>query len=132
MPLATGQILKDRYRIVKLLGQGGFGAVYRAWDTVLERPCAIKENLDSRPHAERQFQREAKILARLNHPNLPDVKDYFVIEGQGQYLVMDFVEGEDWRSCWPGPGASCRKRGRWRGSSRSAGRWSTCTVNRRR
>jgi len=95
LPLATGQILKERYRIVKLLGQGGFGAVYRAWDIVLERPCAVKENLDPRPAAERQFQREAKILARLDHPNLPDVKDYFVIPGQGQYLVMDFVEGDD-------------------------------------
>jgi len=95
MPLATGQILKERYRIVKLLGQGGFGAVYRTWDIVLERPCAVKENLDPRPAAERQFQREAKLLARLKHPNLPDVKDYFIIPGQGQYLVMDFVEGDD-------------------------------------
>ena len=89
MPLATGQILKDRYRIVRLLGQGGFGAVYRAWDTVLERPCAVKENLDPSPAAGRQFQREAKILARLDHPNLPDVKDYFVLPAQGQDLVRD-------------------------------------------
>ncbi|MEW5868753.1 MAG: SUMF1/EgtB/PvdO family nonheme iron enzyme [Chloroflexota bacterium] len=95
MPLATGKILHNRYRIVKLLGQGGFGAVYRAWDTVLERACAIKENLDATDEAQRQFQREARLLANLEHPNLPRVNDYFFIAGQGQYLVMDFVDGQD-------------------------------------
>jgi serine/threonine-protein kinase len=88
-------VLNDRYRIVKLLGQGGFGAVYRAWDINLERPCAFKENLDTSPQAQRQFEREAKILANLDHPNLPRVTDHFFVPGQGQYLVMDFVEGED-------------------------------------
>jgi serine/threonine protein kinase len=95
MPLSPGQVLNNRYRIVKLLGQGGFGAVYRAWDINLERPCAIKENLDTTPHAQRQFKREAQILFDLSHPNLPRVIDHFVIQGQGQYLVMEFVEGED-------------------------------------
>ena len=47
MPLPTGKVLNSRYRIVKMLGQGGFGAVYRAWDTNLNRPCAVKENLDA-------------------------------------------------------------------------------------
>jgi len=56
---------------------------------------AIKENLDASPEAQRQFTREARILARLSHPNLPRVTDHFFIPGQGQYLVMDFVEGED-------------------------------------
>ena len=95
MPLSTGQILNNRYRIVKLLGQGGFGAVYRAWDINLDRPCAVKENLDASPPAQQQFQREARILADLNHPNLARVIDYFFIPGQGQYFVMDFVEGQD-------------------------------------
>ena len=62
MPLETGQILNNRYRIVKLLGQGGFGAVYRAWDINLERPRALKENLEISPEAQRQFKREAQIL----------------------------------------------------------------------
>ncbi|MEW5871091.1 MAG: bifunctional serine/threonine protein kinase/MFS transporter [Chloroflexota bacterium] len=95
MPLATGQVLNNRYRIVKLLGQGGFGAVYRAWDTNLDCPRALKENLDTSPEAQRQFKREAQILTLLTHPNLPKVIDHFVVPGQGQYLVMDYVEGQD-------------------------------------
>jgi formylglycine-generating enzyme required for sulfatase activity/serine/threonine protein kinase len=94
MIFQPGAILHNRYRIVKLLGQGGFGTMYRAWDTTLGRPCALKENLDAAPEIQRQFLREAKILANLNHPNLPRVTDYF-IEGQGQYLVMDYIEGQD-------------------------------------
>ncbi len=95
MPLAQGQVLNNRYRVVKLLGQGGFGAVYRAWDMNLSRPCAVKENLDASAEAQAQFSREALILANLNHPNLARVIDYFFVPGQGQYFVMDFVEGED-------------------------------------
>jgi formylglycine-generating enzyme required for sulfatase activity/predicted Ser/Thr protein kinase len=96
MPLQTGQLLyHDRYRIVKLLGQGGFGAVYRAWDTNFDRPVALKENLDTSPETQRQFKQEAQILYDLNHPNLPKVIDHFMIIGQGQYLVMEFVSGEN-------------------------------------
>ncbi|MEW5873325.1 MAG: SUMF1/EgtB/PvdO family nonheme iron enzyme [Chloroflexota bacterium] len=95
MALSTEQVLNNRYRIVKLLGQGGFGAVYRAWDTTLARPCALKENLDTTQDARRQFEREARILANLSHPNLPRVYDHFSITGQGQYLVMEFIDGED-------------------------------------
>jgi hypothetical protein len=95
MPLQTGQVLNNRYRVVRLLGQGGFGAVYRAWDANLNRPCAVKENLDTSPEAQRQFTREATVLANLSHPNLPRVTDHFILPEQGQYLIMDFVEGED-------------------------------------
>ncbi len=95
MPLSQGQILNSRYRIAKLLRQGGFGAVYRAWDLNINRPCAVKENLEASAEAQQQFGREAMILANLNHPNLARVNDYFFIPGQGQYLVMDYVEGED-------------------------------------
>ncbi|MBN1149006.1 MAG: serine/threonine protein kinase, partial [Anaerolineales bacterium] len=95
MPLAQGQTLHNRYRIVGLLGQGGFGAVYRAWDITFEIPCAIKENTETSEAAQRQFLREAKLLHVLRHPNLPLVKDYFFLPSQGQYLVMDYVEGQD-------------------------------------
>ncbi len=95
MSLQTGQVLNSRYRIVKLLGQGGFGAVYRAWDSNLNKPCAVKENLDTSPEAQRQFTREATVLANLSHSNLPRVTDHFILPGQGQYLVMDFVDGDD-------------------------------------
>ncbi len=95
MPLSPGDILDQRYRVVKLLGEGGFGAVYRVWDLRLSYPRALKENLDTSTEARRQFTREAQILTALSHPNLPKVIDHLFIPGQGQYLVMDFVEGED-------------------------------------
>ena len=77
-------LLRERYRALKILGQGGFGAVYRAWDTNLSRPCAVKENLETSPEAHRQFGREASVLANLSHPNLPRVTDHFSIEGQDE------------------------------------------------
>ncbi|MBN2004840.1 MAG: protein kinase [Anaerolineae bacterium] len=99
MPLTPGQIIhNDRYRIDALLGQGGMGAVYRGWDITLNIPVAIKENLDASPEAQKQFGHEAHILASLSHPNLPRVTDYFFAPGQGQYLVMDYIEGEDLQS----------------------------------
>ena len=94
MTLATGTVLINRYRIVKLVGQGGFGAVYRAWDLSLLQPVALKENSGGAAEAQRQFEREAQLLAGLRHANLPRVSDHFVLPGQGQYLVMDFVEGK--------------------------------------
>ncbi|MBN2549903.1 MAG: serine/threonine protein kinase [Anaerolineales bacterium] len=98
MPLSVGQVIHERYRIAGLLGQGGMGAVYRGWHLALKVPVAIKENLDASPEAQRQFEKEAQILARLSHPNLPRVTDYFFIPGQGQYLVMDYVEGDNLES----------------------------------
>lgn len=94
-PVESQRTLLERYRIEKELGRGGFGAVYKAWDNNLSRRCALKENLDTSPDAQRQFLREATVLANLSHPNLPRVTDHFSIPGQGQYLVMDFVDGED-------------------------------------
>lgn len=98
MLLQVGQVLNNRYRIVRLLGRGGFGSVYRAWDLNLTRPCAVKENIEISSEAQRQFLREATVLANLSHPNLPRVTDYFAIPDQAQYLVMDFVDGEDLNS----------------------------------
>lgn len=97
MPLENGYLLKDRYRILDILGQGGMGAVYRAVDENLDVTVAVKDNSFYSEDYARQFRREAKILASLRHPNLPRVFDYFVIEDQGQYLVMDYIEGEDLR-----------------------------------
>ena len=94
MPLENGALLNGRYLIERVLGQGGFGAVYLAVDQSLDTLCAVKENLNASPEAERQFRREATLLATLRHPNLPRVTNHFVLGGQ-QYLVMDYVEGED-------------------------------------
>lgn len=73
------------------------GAVYSAVDENLGLPVAVKENLFTTEEYARQFRREATILAGLRHPNLPRVTDHFVIPGQGQYLVMDYIDGEDLR-----------------------------------
>jgi len=97
MVLERGSLLNNRYRIVEILGQGGMGAVYRAVDENLGVEVALKENLFTTEEYARQFRREAVILATLRHPNLTRVTDHFEIEGQGQYLVMDFIEGEDLR-----------------------------------
>ncbi|MCX7681419.1 MAG: serine/threonine protein kinase [Anaerolineae bacterium] len=102
--LEPGTVLRRRYKIIAPVGQGGMGAVYRAEDLRLEgRICAIKEirpDPDASPEeleqAQEQFHREASILARLDHPNLPKVSDIFT-ERQREYLVMDFVEGPDLR-----------------------------------
>jgi len=97
MPLENGNLLNQRYRILDILGQGGMGAVYRAIDENLDTIVAVKENSFFSDEYARQFQREAKVLANLRHPNLPRVFDYFVIDQQGQYLVMDYIEGDDLR-----------------------------------
>jgi len=95
MAHSTGQILNNRYRIVSLIAQGGFGAIYRAWDMNLNSPVALKENLSSSAASLRQFTFEAQLLAKLKHENLPYVIDHFILPDQGQYLVMEFVEGKD-------------------------------------
>jgi serine/threonine-protein kinase len=102
---AQGTILHERYRIDRVIGQGGYGFIYLAEDLRLSgRYCAVKEvSYDpSLPpellqESREQFQREANVLARLDHPNLPKVSDYFSIEDR-DYLVMDYVPGDDLRT----------------------------------
>ncbi|MCC7117670.1 MAG: serine/threonine protein kinase [Anaerolineales bacterium] len=103
-PLSNGDILHERYQIHERIGQGGTGSIFLAEDTRLEgRLCAIKEVSYDRAlppetltQAREQFFREASVLARLDHPNLPKVSDYFSTENR-DYLVMDYVPGKDLR-----------------------------------
>lgn len=100
--LARGTTLRNRYRIIETIGQGGMGSVYLAEDLRLEgRKCALKAvridpNTDPQLISElqHQFSREASILARLDHPNLPKVSDYFT-DNALDYLVMDYVAGKN-------------------------------------
>ncbi|MBW8009705.1 MAG: serine/threonine protein kinase [Chloroflexi bacterium] len=102
MQLKSGDILRNRYIIKRFISQGGMGSIYLADDKRLEgRLCAIKEiRLDpSLPtqtlrQTREQFQREANVLARLDHPNLPKVSDIFS-KGASDFLVMDFIPGKD-------------------------------------
>lgn len=97
MTLEKNTLLHNRYRVVEILGQGGMGSVYQAVDENLGATVALKENLFTTDEYARQFRLEAVILANLRHPNLPRVYDHFVLAELGQYLVMDYIEGEDLR-----------------------------------
>lgn len=92
--LTPETVLQNRYRIVRLLGQGGMGAVYEAMDERLDTNVALKETLFADERLRKQFEREARLLARMHHPALPRVSDHFA-EGDGQFLVMQFIPGDD-------------------------------------
>ncbi|MEK6256114.1 MAG: protein kinase, partial [Chloroflexota bacterium] len=102
MVLKSGDILRERYKIKRFISQGGMGSIFLADDLRLEgRKCAVKDiHLDPSLPAEtlkqtrEQFQREATVLARLDHPNLPKVSDIFS-EADSDYLVMDYIPGDD-------------------------------------
>lgn len=98
-PLAVNHMLDGRYRISKMLGQGGMGRVYLANDTRLaDRPVACKEMVIGdgiqEQKAVEDFNREARVLASLSHPAIPQVIDYFGERGR-HYLVMEYVAGGD-------------------------------------
>jgi len=103
-PHQTDIILRERYKLTKIVGQGGMGNVYRAEDLRLPgRLCAIKEvqpdptsTPDMQAQSQDQFLKEASVLARLDHPGLPKVSDFFGENGR-DYLVMDYVPGKDLR-----------------------------------
>lgn len=101
--LTQGETLRGRYKIIRRLGQGGMGAVYEAHDNVFDTSVALKEvildlssthNTQAQEMAQHAFEREAKLLAKINHETIPHVKDYFT-EEDGQFLVMELVDGDD-------------------------------------
>ncbi len=94
MELTPGSLLHDRYLIKEQLGKGGMGTVYLAEDQALDHLVAVKSNLSQTPESQRQFEREARMLAALRHPNLPLVSDHFILDDV-QYLVMDFISGDN-------------------------------------
>jgi serine/threonine protein kinase len=97
MALQPGDILNQRYRIVEIVAHGGMSSIYRAHDEILGVDVAIKENEVINQESTRQFQKEASILAGVRHPALPRVTDHFTVDQHQQYLVMDFIPGEDLR-----------------------------------
>ena len=105
MSLQTGQSLGP-YEIVESVGAGGMGEVYRARDTRLGRDVAIKvlpESVRSNPEALARFEREAKAVAALSHPNIMAIHDFGEHEGTA-YAVVELLEGETLRDALvPGP-----------------------------
>jgi serine/threonine protein kinase len=100
MSLTPGQMIRDRYRVIRLLGPGGMSANYEMLDTILNVRCFLKEMVpypgtsgDGLAQLREQFQQEARLLAELRHPNLPRVTDHFDEDGN-VYLVMDFIQGQ--------------------------------------
>src|SRR5258705_7361617 len=92
--LTPDTVLQNRYRIIRQLGQGGMGAVYESMDERLDTVVALKETLFTDERLRKQFEREARLLARMHHPALPRVSDHFS-EGEGQFLVMQYIPGDD-------------------------------------
>jgi len=101
--LQPGDMLQDRYRIVGTLGAGGFSSVYQARDMRfpnVTKLCAVKEMVISTSDPQmreltiKSFEREASMLAMLDHQAIPDVSDYFT-EGDRSYLVLELIRGKD-------------------------------------
>lgn len=101
--LSVGALLQERYQIESVLGIGGMSVVYKGRDLRFKgvyRPCAIKEMIDRSPNSQtrgitlKNFEREASLLATLNHPAIPKIYDYFVVGGR-IYLVLEYIEGNN-------------------------------------
>ena len=94
----VGTVLEGAYRITRLIGQGGMGAVYEAVQLRLNKRVAVKlmaSNLAADHEALLRFHREAEITSRLGHPHLVNVVDFGQAESGEPYLVMEYLEGED-------------------------------------
>src|SRR5438128_9063455 len=84
------------FEVLSIVGRGGMGEVYRARDTKLKREVAIKilpKEFSRDPDRVARFQREAEVLASLNHPNIAAIHSLEEVEGS-RFLVLEFVEGE--------------------------------------
>ncbi len=105
--LAEGETLKrgqlvngGQYRVLRRLGGGGMGSIYLAQNTqAFDRPCVIKEmsayyEADEEQEAQERFEREARTLAALKHPGIPDMYSYFS-EGGRYYIVIEYIEGDN-------------------------------------
>ncbi len=92
--IESGTILQDRYLVKEKIGAGGMGAVYLATDQRFGSIVAIKETFFTDESFKKAFEREARLLNSLRHPALPRVSDHF-IDGNGQFIVMEYISGDD-------------------------------------
>ncbi|HEX8635046.1 MAG TPA: serine/threonine-protein kinase [Pyrinomonadaceae bacterium] len=94
------RLIAEKYRLDRLLGRGGMGAVYSGTHVELERAVAVKMLLPdsvSDPQALERFRREARAAARLNHPNVANTYDYGALADGEAYLVMELLDGQTLR-----------------------------------
>jgi serine/threonine-protein kinase len=100
MNVPVERLVEGRYRLDRLLGRGGMGAVYLAHDSRLNRDVAVKVmvgNLFGNQNALRRFEREALTSARIAHPNVVRIYDFGRLSGGGAFLVIEYVSGSSWR-----------------------------------
>jgi serine/threonine-protein kinase len=93
-----GSVLQDRYRVTRLIGRGGMGAVYEGTQLQLAKRIAIKvlaRDLSSNQQALARFRREAEVTSQLGHPHIVQVNDFGSTPSGDPYLVMEYLEGED-------------------------------------
>jgi eukaryotic-like serine/threonine-protein kinase len=94
----VGLTLDGRYRILRVIGEGGMGVVYEALHVVIEKPVAVKvlrDTFTSRPDVVERFRQEAKSASRIGHPNIIDVSDFGETPSGASYIVMEMLTGED-------------------------------------
>src|SRR5262252_7903891 len=94
----VGTVLGDAYRLTRLVGQGGMGAVYEGVQTRLNKRIAVKvmaRELAANPEAIARFRREAEVTSQLGHPHIVQVFDFGAAPSGEPYLVMEYLEGED-------------------------------------
>src|SRR5579864_7278083 len=96
--LPSGTILKGRYRVERVLGNGGFGHVYLAIDLQTGQQCAIKEYLVTGSSGKAQLEHESRVLSQLHHSSLPAFQDAFDERGR-YYIVLGYIEGNDLTDC---------------------------------
>jgi eukaryotic-like serine/threonine-protein kinase len=99
-PLPVERTIESRYRLERLIGKGGMGAVYEATDARINRRVAVKilsGAMFGNRDALRRFEREAQTAGRLQHPNIITVFDYGVLSTEGAFLVMELFRGESLR-----------------------------------
>jgi serine/threonine-protein kinase len=97
MQLAANVVIADRFRLTRLLGQGGMGSVWLATHLALDIPCAVKfieGEIAQLPEAQARFEREAKAAAQLRSPHVVQILDHGVFQGT-PYIAMELLDGED-------------------------------------
>ena len=124
--------LDGRYRILRVIGEGGMGVVYAAEHVLIEKQVAIKvlrETFTSRPDVVERFRQEAKSASKIGHPNIVDVSDFGETPSGQSYIVMEMLTGEDLADVLARERMLCRRRARFASSTKWHAR---CTQRTRR